>query len=150
MSEIIVYDKAKYHYEGDFPNDLSLKQAYVHTGMFLGWLIDHQLLSKEFETEMELDIQKFIQREITGAEIYRNADGVLADDMLNEEANQFAMEYFDFENGLFLDDYEEAFSELDSLYEVEDSWGNYSKIKAVIDRRYMEWKHTFEKGSEGT
>lgn len=141
MPERIVYDKAKYHYEGVFPNHLSFKQAYVHTGMFLGWLIEHQLLSREFEAEMEIDIQKFIQREITGAEIYRNADGVLADDMLNEEANQFAMEYFDFDNGLFLEDYEEAFSEVDSLYEVEDSWENYSKIKAVIDGRYMEWKH---------
>jgi hypothetical protein len=36
MSNSIVYDKAKYHYQGDFPNDISIDQSFVHTGMFLG------------------------------------------------------------------------------------------------------------------
>ena len=31
----IVYDKAKYHYEGDWPKGLRTKQAFVHTGLFL-------------------------------------------------------------------------------------------------------------------
>jgi hypothetical protein len=33
-----VYDKAKWHYEGDFPNELSRKQGFVHTGMFVACL----------------------------------------------------------------------------------------------------------------
>lgn len=149
MSEIIVYDKAKYHYEGDFPRDLSLKQAFVHTGMFLGWLMDNGLLNKAFEEEIGRDLEKFIQREITGTDIFMIVDGILTSDMLNEEANQFAAEYFDFQNGIYLEDYEEIFSEVDNLYEVEDGWENYSKIKAVVDRRYIEWKHNVGNGNHG-
>jgi len=35
MREAIVYDKAKWHYGGDYPKDLPIEQAFVHTGMFL-------------------------------------------------------------------------------------------------------------------
>src|SRR5438105_13524465 len=31
------YDKADWHAEGDFPDDLPEDQATVHTGMFVGW-----------------------------------------------------------------------------------------------------------------
>src|ERR1700754_3717545 len=30
-----VFDKAKWHFGGDFPEDLDAFQGYVHTGMFL-------------------------------------------------------------------------------------------------------------------
>src|SRR5262245_20687641 len=32
-----VYDKAKYHYDGDYPKGLPRPQAFVHTGMLIGW-----------------------------------------------------------------------------------------------------------------
>jgi hypothetical protein len=38
-----VYDKAKWHFDGDFPKELDDFQGYVHTGMFLGWLVDNGL-----------------------------------------------------------------------------------------------------------
>ncbi|WP_242246744.1 hypothetical protein [Bacillus cereus group sp. BfR-BA-01523] len=31
MFQTIIYDKAKYHYEGDFPQELPMEQAFVHT-----------------------------------------------------------------------------------------------------------------------
>ena len=43
MDKSIVFDKAKWHYEGNFPGDLDERQAFVHTGMFLGWIIDKDL-----------------------------------------------------------------------------------------------------------
>ncbi|MFB6365288.1 hypothetical protein ACFCP7_14625 [Paenibacillus elgii] len=33
--EMYVFDKAKWHYEGDFPQELDIFQAYVPTGMFV-------------------------------------------------------------------------------------------------------------------
>src|SRR5262245_8270187 len=33
---IDVYDKAKWHFGGDFPEELDEFQGYIHTGMFLG------------------------------------------------------------------------------------------------------------------
>jgi hypothetical protein len=29
-----VYDKAKWHYDGDFPNELDVSHGFVHTGIF--------------------------------------------------------------------------------------------------------------------
>ncbi|MEK4048732.1 hypothetical protein ABEO94_12310 [Bacillus pumilus] len=58
--------------------------------------------------------------------------------MLNAEGNEFAQDYFDFEHGLCLDDYEETFSAAESVYHVEDRWENYDKIKEVIQKRYID------------
>lgn len=139
LFEVIVYDKAKYHYDGDFPKDLSIDQAFVHTGMFLGWIIDNDLFSEEFEEDIEVEIQKFKSREVTGTQIYMDCDGVFSNDMLNDEGNEFAQDYSDFENGLYLDDYEETFPEAEDVYDVKDSWENYEKIKKVIQKRYLDW-----------
>ena len=121
MFETIVYDKAKYHYEGDFPQELPMEQAFVHTGMFLGWIIDNHLFSDEFLEETEEEINKFKLRKMTGTQVYMFWDGVLSDDMLNDEGNQFAIDYFDFEKGLYLDDYDDVFLECDTLYQVQDT-----------------------------
>lgn len=139
MFNVIVYDKAKYHYQGNFPKRLSIDQAFVHTGMFLGWIIDNNLFSKEFEEETTHEIRRFKQRELTGTQIYMKWDGVLASDMLNDEGNEFAKNYFDFETGLFPLDYEETFPKIPTIYHVKDTWENYFKIKKVIDKRYLEW-----------
>ena len=70
LFETIVYDKAKYHYEGDFPQELPMEQAFVHTGMFLGWIIDNHLFSDEFLEETEEEINKFKLRKMTGTQVY--------------------------------------------------------------------------------
>ena len=90
MSDPIVYDKAKYHYDGDFPTDLPYEQAFVHTGMFLGWLIDRGLVSGEFMEDTSELIEGFRARDVTGPEIYESWDGALVDDMLSAEGNAFA------------------------------------------------------------
>jgi len=140
MADVIVYDKAKYHYAGDFPNGLAIKYAFVHTGMFLGWIVDHDLFSEEFEEDSMNEIEKFKQRALTGTQIYEMWDGVLSEDMLSDEGMEFANDYFDFEKGMFLHDYEATFPGKESLYFVEDTWENYFKIKEVIDQRYHEWR----------
>jgi hypothetical protein len=48
MAEPVVYDKAKYHYDGKFPPELPTEQAFVHPGLYLGWLIDLNLYSADF------------------------------------------------------------------------------------------------------
>ena len=35
-----IYDNAKSHFLGNFPDSLPIEQAYVHIGMYLGWIID--------------------------------------------------------------------------------------------------------------
>ena len=33
-----MYDRAKWHYGGQFPSDRPISQAYVHIGMYLTWI----------------------------------------------------------------------------------------------------------------
>ena len=35
-----VYDKAKWHFGGEFPKELNNFQGYVHTGFYLTWIIE--------------------------------------------------------------------------------------------------------------
>ncbi len=129
----IVYDKAKYHYDGEFPADLEIEHGFVHTGMFLGWLIDHDLYSDWFRQELAGYISAFKAREMSGAKVFQACDGVLLDDMLNEEGNQFAQYYFDFNRGSFLRDYEGLLAQgLPSVYHVADSWSNYERLKRKL------------------
>ena len=36
VGELVVFDKAKWHFQGDFPQDLDIFQAYVPTGFYIG------------------------------------------------------------------------------------------------------------------
>ena len=95
----VVYDKAKYHYGGDYPDDLPDEQAFVHTGLYLGWIIDRDLYSEEIREGTADLIAAFKAREVTGPEVYESWDGCLIDTMLSAEGNAFSQDYFDFERG---------------------------------------------------
>lgn len=137
----IVYDKAEWHSSGDYPSDLPEEQAFVHTGLYLGWIIDNSLYSEEFAEDNNDMIEQFREREVLPSEVYKACDGCLADDMLNPEGNAFSQYYFDFEKGQFLQDYNRLFvSGLPSLYHVTESWGNYDQLKTIINDRYKQWK----------
>ncbi len=141
MSDVIVFDKAKWHYEGDYPADLDDNQAFVHTGLFLGWVIDAGLCSEEFAADFSEEIRRFKARRLTGPGVYRAADGVFADDMLSAVGLAFAQAYFDFETGKYLKDYEKLLAaDLPSMYHVPDTWESYATLKPQIDKRYAAWK----------
>jgi hypothetical protein len=137
-----VYDKAKWHFGGDFPDDLDDFQGYVHTGMFLGWLIDSDLVSDEFKSDHEEEIGAFEKKELTGSQIFeRCCDGVLMLEDINELGNKFALHYFDFSKGKYVADYEATLSnDLPTMYHVADTWGNYRKLKVMLDNRFADWK----------
>jgi hypothetical protein len=131
------YDKAKWHFDGNFPADLEHSQAYVHTGLFLGWLIDHDMMSEEFLEDMTDEFEAFKNREITGPQIFMQMDGVLSLNDLNEAGNRFALPYFNFDRDAYLSDYDRVLAtELPSIYHVKDTWENYDKLKVILDKRY--------------
>ena len=138
MSNIKIYDKAKYHYEGDFPVTLDRSQAFVHIGMFLGWLVEAGLISASFGEDFKLEIKDCVDRKITGPALLRLVGGVLASDMLNVTGNRFALNYY--EEGAYLDDYCELLvGSLPTIYHVEDTWINFDRLKWRIDQRYSEF-----------
>lgn len=143
MSNPIVYDNATFHAESVQHEGLPEHQASVHTSMYLGWLIESDLVSDPFASESKDLIQQFKSRQITAAKIYAHWDHCLVEDMLNEQGNAFTQAYFDFDRGQFLSDYEQALgAELPSLFHVEDTWDNYDRLKAQIDQRFDAWKGT--------
>ena len=132
-----VYDKAKWHFEGDFPKGLPATQAYVHIGLYLGWAIERgfagELLVEDFSDELE----QFRTRKITAPRLLQITDGVLDDQMLSEEGNRFTAECYDDD---YLAIYEAAFPRLESLYHVADTWENFEKLKVRLNVRFDAWK----------
>jgi len=146
METPIVYDKAKYHFESIEENQLPEIQAYVHTGLYLGWLVDNNLLDSEFINDFGQDIPKFKNKEITGSQLLFLWDGALIDDMLNEEGNKFSQYYFDFDHGQYITDYETHMTQnLQSIFHVEDTWENHETVKDFVNKRYSTWKNTESK-----
>ncbi|PTA68012.1 DUF7832 domain-containing protein [Deinococcus arcticus] len=138
MTQGICYDKAKWHYDGDFPADLPPSQGFVHTGMFISWLADHHLLADA----LQHDAEAIRTREQTGAQVFGRWAGVLTSDMLSDEGNAFARHYYASAagGGEYLHDYFNLFDELPSIYHVTDTWENYARVAALISDRHAEWR----------
>ena len=51
------YDDASWHYGGDFPEELPEKNGATHTGMFLNWCIQHDLISDELKEDSADEIE---------------------------------------------------------------------------------------------
>ncbi len=134
-----IYDNAKSHFLGNFPDSLPIEQAYVHIGMYLGWIIDNDLYSEYFEDEADMQIFRFKRREISCTILSEIWDGYLGFELFNKEGNMFT--YYYYGGGLYKGDYDEALvKKLPSIYHVKDSWDNYEEIKSRIDVRFNDWK----------
>lgn len=153
----MAYDKADWHLTDDFPKDLKEEQVYVHTGFFVGWLIDNDLVSDDFKEVNSAFIPQFKQKQISGPKLYELSGGVLSEEDVNAEGRLFCNYYF--EPNTYFTDYRETFIKgsffkkgLPSDYHVEDTWENYRKLAAVLDKRFVEWnkltaqeKHKYRK-----
>jgi hypothetical protein len=152
---MFTYDDASWHYGGDFPEELPEKNGATHTGMFLNWCIQHDLISDELKQDCEEQIEQLKRREITGAEFIMDAmDGKFSEYDLNAMGNAFAQDYYkdetDFGNRFssFADDYVNLFDtkaeendyEYETFYHIEDIYENYDLMKQIIDYRFDEWK----------
>jgi hypothetical protein len=145
----IVFDKAKWHINEDFPKDLNDFQSYIHSGLFVCWLVDKGLIENDFEQENGKEITDLKLRQISPVTFYHDClDGVFTSDGLTKEGIEFTKSYFDFETGKFMEDYLKVFdanNELSSVFHVTDTWDNYDKIKQAIDSRYELWMKEWRK-----
>ncbi|WDI43245.1 DUF7832 domain-containing protein [Bremerella sp. P1] len=137
------YDDASWHYGSDnFPKDLSEEAGGTHIGMFVAWAVLSGLGSSQFEQDFTELVEKLKARQITpGAFFMAACDGKFTSSELNETGQEFTDDYFDMEAGEYIEDYEELLAEdVDSIYEIEDSWANYDLLKPVLDERLADWK----------
>jgi hypothetical protein len=136
-----VFDKAKYH--ADAVNDLGLEdeQAFVHTGLFMAWLIHHELMSDFFMLESGNEITQLTSRKQSPSSLYMNWDGVLIGEMLNTEGFNFSQAYFDFDHGTYMQDYERIFKVSgNQVFTIQDNWDNYDRLAPTIQAAYTRWK----------
>jgi hypothetical protein len=136
-----VYDKAKYHARSIKEHKLPGEHAANHAVVFLRWLIERGLVSQEFENEAKEVLEKYRAGKASIHDVYEWEDCCLSSDMLSDEGNAFARHYFDFEQGLYPQDYCGTLAEsAPTIFHVEYSEANYRKLLPTIDRRYKEWK----------
>jgi predicted Rdx family selenoprotein len=134
-----VLDKAKWHYEGDFPEDLTKDAAYTATGMFITWLINNNWFSEEIEHQFATEIEKVKQKQLTGAEFYRKClDGVFSTQELADEIKPFVNEYLNIQKDIYTaEDYVHTFQGVGlTFYHVANTWENYDLIEPVIEQRF--------------
>ncbi len=140
MTSPHVYDKAKYHGDTIQGFGLSEEHAANHTVFFLRWLIERDLVSDEFLQESGDALIRFRSGEASIHELYESWDRCLIDNMLSQVGNAFALHYFEFDRGQYLQDYAATLqTDLPSEFHVQYTEDNYQKIRAVIERRYQEW-----------
>lgn len=141
MPKLIVYDKAEWHLENGFPESVDADQAYLHAGIYFGWIVDNEMVDDRFFKQYSDPIEQFIGREISPRELFKATDGTLAEDMLEETGNAFTADYYDIENGAYFEDYEELLCEnVETFFHVEDSPWNYATICKRISERFEEWQ----------
>lgn len=134
-----VYDLAKNHFLGDFPASLPIEKAYLHIGIYMGWVIDNKLYSEYFEDEASTEIYRFTRRDIGCIILAEIWDGALSHELFNDEANLFTFYYY--AGGIFKKDYNEVLVKSNkTIYHVDDSWENYEVIKKRMSERFEEWK----------
>ncbi|HSZ58784.1 MAG TPA: hypothetical protein VK797_24150 [Tepidisphaeraceae bacterium] len=91
----MVYDKAKWHSDGDFPKNAPPENGGTHIGIFLAWAINHDMASDELIADAGDSIPAVKERRMTGRTfLFRYLDGVLGEGDLNERGNAFARHYY--------------------------------------------------------
>ena len=138
-----VYDKGKYHIDSIIESGYDEGQEYVHTALYITWLIENDMIADELIDGIEDYINSVKNHETTGMYFYKEiGDGGLDEYMLTNTGNEFSLYYFDLAKGKYIYDYQKAFNvgSGNQSFSVKDSIENYEKIKPYIDKAFIKWK----------
>ncbi|WP_390609656.1 DUF7832 domain-containing protein, partial [Alteromonas gracilis] len=116
-------DRIDWHSGADnFPAELPHEAGGINIGMFLAWIINNDLISKEHITESSESLALVKQRKMTGTEFFiKVCDEKFWETDLNNEGLAFAQAYY--ETNDYFEDYEATLSLNEpTLYHVKDSW----------------------------
>jgi len=134
-----IYDLAKNHFLGDFPQSLPIEKAYLHIGIYMGWIINRDLYSDYFADEASTEIYRFKRRDIGCIILAEIWDGSLSFDLFSNQGNMFTSYYY--AGGIYRNDYIETLVKNEpSIYHIADSWENYDKMSDRIDLRFQDWR----------
>ena len=136
----IEYDRWLWHTEGAFPKDQPPEQGYVHIGVFVAWLIEHDMLDADWSAGQGVGagVTSIRERSESPCASRDITEGRLTGEMLTAEGRGFTGAYYAPEYG-YPSDWRRAFGRRADRYAVPDSWATYDSIAPRIDRRYREW-----------
>jgi hypothetical protein len=134
-------DRADWHYRGNYPPGLPSENGGTHIGIYLAWIIHRHLGSKTLEKYAGDMYQRVLDRQATGRDLlFSELDEKFFSELLSKEARDFTRDYY--ESNEYLDDYDRTLGgDLETLYQVSDTWDNYDRIALVLDERLQAWRH---------
>src|SRR5262249_33118794 len=89
------YDRAEWHYGGNYPKELPPENGGTHIGMFLAWAIVNGLEGDLHKQESAQALEAVRRREMTGRQfLFDQCDEKFTDEDLNDEGNAFAATYY--------------------------------------------------------
>lgn len=135
----MVFDKAKWHFGGEFPDNLPQYQGYVITGFFVGYLIQNGMMSaKYYRHKNYLQHTEAVKNGVLSPVRFFHdyMDGVFDSADTNYIGYLFSKSHY--EPDRYFDDLAtiKAFEPLESFYHIEDNAENYQLVYAVIDRAF--------------
>ncbi|QDT60173.1 hypothetical protein SV7mr_26900 [Stieleria bergensis] len=137
MSDVQVYDKAKWHFEGRFPKGLPKSCAFTHGGFLVAWLLRRQFISERCIRDHSDAFDAFNDGKKSAGELYQSLDGVLESEMLTDHARRFASDYIE---ESYLEDYEMLFEDMfPKVYDVPDNAEHLEMACEMLDTIYSEW-----------
>jgi hypothetical protein len=138
---LIPYDRAEWHVDEVRQRGLPALAAYIHSGMVLGWAVNNELISLSLNEKFAESIAKFRQNILSPSELFEAVGGVLEKSFFSTTAKEFLDAYY---NRDYLKDYIVTVERGESDYHVEESKSNISKINALLDRKFSEFKEEQE------
>ena len=125
-------DDADYHAGAAVAAGQPAENAFVHIGLFLGWLIRHDLVRGDHIPADHLAAVR--DGWWVGSDLADDVDQKLMTDDLTEDGAAFAAARYE----AYLGVYNEVFADLPD-YAVADDVDARARIEAAIDRLYAEW-----------
>jgi hypothetical protein len=149
----VKYDDLDYHLGGKFPEGFPEEHGWTHIGVFLIWLIEHDLHSNAWTADDpafgEL-VRRIPARTMEPSDLIDVCDGVLVDEMLSGRGNAFARacydDYLELFGAVMLDHVERGpfwrrfiRSDVDS-YHADPGWRTYDVMAPHIAALYAGWE----------
>lgn len=136
------YDDAEFYFLNFESDDLPNEAGATHIGMFMAWMIRHDLVSEDLQASASTELELVKSKKITGREFLVDlCDCKLMAEDLSEDGNTFASWYYE---SNYLDDYAQVFKVRGEttmeFCSVADTWENYNQLAPVLAKRFTQWQ----------
>jgi hypothetical protein len=128
----VSYDRIDWHLDSAVEAGQPEEQAFTHIGLYLAWLIRHDLHDPGMFPRDHIDALK--SGDMTGSDLADDIDGKLVADVMSGEGRAFSDARYE----AYLGEYAALFDDVPE-YGVVDGPDAYQRVEPVLDRLYAEW-----------